>query len=91
MFKSHYMQLDASKYWVVQTSQFDRVAMNMKTTATGCVCVCPCVHVRMCALAYVCIVRVYCMLQWNPCIMDTLGPTKSVQIIKVSYFPGQFT
>ena len=25
-----------------------------------------------------------CYLQWNLCIMDTLGPTKSVQIIKVS-------
>ena len=23
-------------------------------------------------------------LQWNLCIMDTLGPTKDVQIIKVS-------
>ena len=30
-------------------------------------------------------IRVFC-LQWNLCIMDTLGPAKSVQIIKVSWF-----
>ena len=35
-------------------------------------------------------------VQWNLCIMDTLGPTKGVQIIKVSRlsrcpdFPDQF-
>ena len=28
----------------------------------------------------------YRMIQWNLCIMDTLGPTKSVLIIKVSWF-----
>ena len=55
--------------------------------------ICISVYVLMCMYVSICLCACRCMclrILWSLCIMDTSGPTKNVQIIKVSCFSWSF-
>ena len=62
---------------LIITSQAAKICMNFQIIWLYDTYVYACVHIFDS-------VSIHMYLQWNLCIMDTLGPTKGVQIIKVS-------